>query len=89
MFDLAYSYIIKDRTCNVYLHLIFQGWEKDQNRRGLELLETVNISLRVEDFDPYKSQVTLSLEPTAGEWNSLIDTKKVYAVILKWDHVKT
>ena len=80
---------MKDRKCNVYLHLIFQNLEKDQNRRGLELLETVNIFLRVADFDPYKSQVTLSLKPTAGEWKSLIDTKKVYAVILKWDLAKT
>ena len=50
---------------------------KDQKERGFEILENKNLYIDVEDFDPHNSQVTISVKPTIGEWNTLNETTKV------------
>ena len=51
---------------------ISQVLVRDEQSRGLELLETKNLTINLADFDPYKSEVTLNMKPTSEAWKGVV-----------------
>ena len=57
--------------CAVSLnHILLQMLVKDEQSRGLDLLETVNLTINMANFDLHNSEVTLNIQPRSNTWKA-------------------